>query len=108
MNKNIRLIYEVGEKRFTNIEDAEKYANSQYEKDKLRSELEHIKWEIQRSLEQWLIPVIFKGASSDSLGDSHINQIRQELYDFMILRRKFLNVVEYKTTLEKALVKNEN
>lgn len=92
---DIQKIYRVRNKEFSSRESAQKYIEEQLEEDILRDEIKDLKFEIGRSLDQFIIPVFKHNRTSDSLKDKKINLVREELYKFMCLRRKILGVNEY-------------
>lgn len=68
--------------------------NEKTQKDLLREECKDLLKLIKNNVDDFLIPVL-QGETSDSLDDKKINLLRENLYDFMCVRRKLLEVNEF-------------
>lgn len=95
MKPEIKKIYKVKEREFNTEAEAQTYINNDLESDEIRKKLKQKERYISNGID--LIIPFFQGSKSyDYLYDTDINTLRQQLYDFMNLRRSLLGVNEYK------------
>ena len=92
---HITIVYKVNNNEFKTREDAKKYIANELNKDIIREEIDKEKTWIYNFMQDLLIPIFCQGRSIDYLNDNDINNLREKFYNFMILRRKLLNVNLY-------------